>query len=78
MRRMHDVWRYNIGGDFNYLLDLPRVNNAEAAAYFRENLQKLIEKIESHFKVQITDFALAEAISNVKYSRSLLKGALSE
>ena len=73
MRRMHDVWRYNIGGGFNYLLDLPRVNSAGAAAYFRENLQQLIEKIESYFKVQITDFSLTEAVKKLNTSRALLK-----
>ncbi len=73
MRRMHDVWRYNIGGAFNYLLDLPRVNNAEAAVYFRENLHQMIKTIESVFDVEITDFALAEAVKKSNTGRVLLK-----
>ena len=73
MRRMHDVWRYNLGGDFNHLLDLPRVNSPEAAAYFRENLRKLIDEVETHFRVKVTDAALAEAITIYNTGRSLLK-----
>jgi benzoyl-CoA reductase/2-hydroxyglutaryl-CoA dehydratase subunit BcrC/BadD/HgdB len=73
MRRMHDVWRYNIGGDFNYLLDLPRVDSPGAAVYFRESLQKLIAEIEAHFKVKITQIALSDAIKLSNTSRTLLK-----
>jgi bzd-type benzoyl-CoA reductase N subunit len=73
MRRMYDVWRYNIGGDFNYLLDLPRINSADAVAYYRESLQNLIVEIETHFKVKITDTALTEAVKSLNTSRSLLK-----
>ena len=73
MRRMHDVWRYNIGGDFNHLLDLPRVNSPEAVGYFRENLQKLVAEIETHFNVKITGAALTEAIKLLNTGRALLK-----
>jgi len=73
MRRLHDVWRYNIGGDFNSLLDLPRINSAGAVAYYRECLQKFIVEIETHFKEKITDAAIAEAVKLMNTSRSLLK-----
>lgn len=73
MRRMYDVWRYNIGGEFNYLLDLPRINSAEAVAYFRDCLRKFIAGLETHFKVKVSDTALAEAIKLLNTSRSLLK-----
>jgi benzoyl-CoA reductase/2-hydroxyglutaryl-CoA dehydratase subunit BcrC/BadD/HgdB len=74
MRRLHDVWRYNVGGGFNHLLDLPRVNGPDAAAYYRECLQKLVTEIESHFKVEITPAALAEAVTILNKSRSMLRG----
>jgi len=73
MRRMYDVWRHNLGGDFIRLLDLPRVNSAEAAAYYRECLQKLMADVETHFKVKITDAALADAIGSLNMNRSLLR-----
>jgi benzoyl-CoA reductase/2-hydroxyglutaryl-CoA dehydratase subunit BcrC/BadD/HgdB len=74
MRRLYDVWRYNIGGDFIHLLDLPRVNSAGATAYYRECLQKLVAAIEGYFKVKITDAALAEAIGSLNTGRSRLRG----
>jgi bzd-type benzoyl-CoA reductase N subunit len=73
MRRMYDVWRYNIGGDFNYLLDLPRINSADAVAYYRESLQQFTGELETHFKVKISDTALADATISLNTSRSLLK-----
>ncbi len=73
MRRLYDVWRYNIEGDFVYLLDLPRINSADAVAYYRECLQKFIAEIETHFKVKLTDAALADAISSLNVSRALLR-----
>jgi bzd-type benzoyl-CoA reductase N subunit len=73
MRRMYDVWRYNIGGDFNYLLDLPRINSADAVAYHRENLQKLMAEIGTHFKVKITNTCLEEAIESLNANRSMLR-----
>jgi len=73
MRRLYDVWRYNIGGGFIHLLDLPRVNSADATAYFRECLQQFIAGIEKHFKVEITGTALAEAINLLNTSHSRLR-----
>jgi bcr-type benzoyl-CoA reductase subunit C len=73
MRRLYDVWRYNIGGDFVRLLDLPRVNTDTAAAYFRESLAGLAGDLEERFKVRITDEALRAAISRQDRIRSLLK-----
>jgi bzd-type benzoyl-CoA reductase N subunit len=73
MRRLYDVWRYNLGGDFVYLLDLPRINSADAVAYYRECLQRLIAEIEIHFKMKITDAALDDAINSLNVSRSLLR-----
>lgn len=73
MRRMYDVWRHNIGGDFIYLLDLPRIDSAAAVDYHRECLQKLMDDIEIHFKVSVTDERLVEAIKSLNTSRSLLR-----
>jgi benzoyl-CoA reductase/2-hydroxyglutaryl-CoA dehydratase subunit BcrC/BadD/HgdB len=74
MRRLYDVWRYNLGGEFIHMLDLPRINSVEAAAYFRECLQKLTAEIETHFRVKITNATLAGAINSLGISRSLLRG----
>jgi benzoyl-CoA reductase/2-hydroxyglutaryl-CoA dehydratase subunit BcrC/BadD/HgdB len=73
MRRLYDVWRYNVGGDFVHLLDLPRIATDAAAAYFRENLGRLTDEIEKHFGADITEAALAGAITECNRVRSLLK-----
>jgi len=73
MRRLYDVWRYNIGSDFIHLLDLPRVNTGAAAAYFRECLVRLAGEVEKHFDVKITEDALAAAIERENRVRSRLK-----
>jgi benzoyl-CoA reductase/2-hydroxyglutaryl-CoA dehydratase subunit BcrC/BadD/HgdB len=73
MRRLFDVWRYNVGGDFVRLLDLPRIATGAAADYFRECLARLVGDIEGHFGVKITESALVEAIARQNRVRSGLK-----
>jgi bzd-type benzoyl-CoA reductase N subunit len=73
MRRMYDVWRYNIGGDFTYLLDIPRVNSVAATDYYRECLQKFSCELQNHFKVKITDDALVGAIKSSNIIRKGLR-----
>jgi benzoyl-CoA reductase/2-hydroxyglutaryl-CoA dehydratase subunit BcrC/BadD/HgdB len=73
MRRLYDVWRYNIGGDFIRLLDLPRINTETAIAYFHEGLAALAGDIAGHFGVNITESAMAAAIGERNHIRSLLR-----
>jgi benzoyl-CoA reductase/2-hydroxyglutaryl-CoA dehydratase subunit BcrC/BadD/HgdB len=73
MRRLYDVWRYNVGGDFVHLLDLPRINTPAAAAYFRENLVRLADGIARHFGVAVADDALAAAVDAQNRVRSRLR-----
>jgi benzoyl-CoA reductase/2-hydroxyglutaryl-CoA dehydratase subunit BcrC/BadD/HgdB len=73
MRRLYDVWRYNIGGGFVHLLDLPRIDSESSIDYFLECLVRLKGEIESHYRVDISDEKLAAAIDERNRSRSLLK-----
>jgi benzoyl-CoA reductase/2-hydroxyglutaryl-CoA dehydratase subunit BcrC/BadD/HgdB len=73
MRRMYDVWRYNIDGDSRYLLDLPRIDDEPAVAYYRYCLEGLKTDIEKRFGVVISGAKLAEAINGRNELRSLLK-----
>ncbi len=73
MRRLYDVWRYNVGGNFVHLLDLPRTDNAEAINYFRESLEALTAEIKSQFKVEITDTALKSSIGALNGVRDNLR-----
>jgi benzoyl-CoA reductase/2-hydroxyglutaryl-CoA dehydratase subunit BcrC/BadD/HgdB len=73
MRRLYDVWRYNIGGEFIRLLDLPRVNTQTAIGYFRESLATLAEEIKSYFGVKISEAGLDAAIAELNRMRSRLR-----
>jgi benzoyl-CoA reductase/2-hydroxyglutaryl-CoA dehydratase subunit BcrC/BadD/HgdB len=73
MRRLYDVWRYNIGGDFIHLLDLPRIDTPAAAAYFRECLGRLAGEIAGHFGVTVSEDALVGAVGECNRVRALLK-----
>jgi benzoyl-CoA reductase/2-hydroxyglutaryl-CoA dehydratase subunit BcrC/BadD/HgdB len=73
MRRLYDVWRYYIGGEFISLLDLPRINSDLAVEYYRECLVRLIGELEAHYRVNISAASIAEAISAQNRTRSLLK-----
>ena len=73
MRRLFDVWRYNVGGNFVHLLDLPRTDSAEAVSYFREHLEALTAEIKSQFKVEITDTALKSSIGALNGMRENLR-----
>ncbi|MFH1646327.1 MAG: 2-hydroxyacyl-CoA dehydratase family protein [Chloroflexota bacterium] len=73
MRRLYDVWRYNIEGKFIHLLDLPRIETESAVAYYRECLLGLVAALEDRFQVTISDAALAKAIADRNRTRSLLR-----
>lgn len=73
MRRLYDAWRYYIGGEFISLLDLPRINSDLAIEYYRECLDRFIGEIEAHYRVKISEAAIADAISTQNRIRSRLR-----
>jgi len=73
MRRLYDVWRYYVGGDFISLLDLPRINSDLAVEYYRECLLNFIEELEAHYRVNISADRLRDAVSAHNRNRCLLK-----
>lgn len=73
MRRLYDVWRYYIGGEFISLLDLPRINSDLAVEYYRECLDRFIGELEAHYRVKISAAAIADAISAQNRIRSRLR-----
>jgi bzd-type benzoyl-CoA reductase N subunit len=73
MRRLYDVWRYNIGGNFVHLLDLPRTDSTEAVNYYHETLKALTSRIKAKFGVEITDTALTESINKMNSVRENLR-----
>ncbi len=51
MRRLFDAWSHFHDLSFVYLMDLPRVTTPAAIAYFREEIQNLMDCLSSHFGV---------------------------
>jgi benzoyl-CoA reductase/2-hydroxyglutaryl-CoA dehydratase subunit BcrC/BadD/HgdB len=73
MRRLYDVWRYNVGKNFIRLLDLPRTDTAEAINYFRERLEVLTGETGALFKVEVTDAALTKSTEEMNAVRRGLR-----
>ncbi len=72
MRRLYDLWQHYLETPFTFLLELPRNRNEMGIEYFAEHLRELKEKLEMHFKVEITDEKLKQAISTTNERRELM------
>ncbi|UCB57652.1 MAG: 2-hydroxyacyl-CoA dehydratase [Candidatus Omnitrophota bacterium] len=72
MRRLYDVWQHYVKTPFIYLLDLPKIATNDSKRYFRKCLSELITAIENHYKVEITEKALKDAIILCNETRQLL------
>lgn len=72
MRRLYDAWRYSLKTPFVYMLDVPKSKDLAAENYFEQVLKKMIEAIEEHFKVKITDETLTNAIAICNETRELI------
>jgi len=78
MRRLDECWR-KAGDDYQgivpgffYYFGVPHKVTDYSLKWFYEEIQKLKEKIEEHFRVKITDEALKSAIRLYNESRKLL------
>lgn len=54
MRRLSDAWSSFHDIPFVYLMDLPRITTPPAIARFREETQKLMDRISCHFGVSVS------------------------
>jgi len=54
MRRLFDAWSFFHDLPFVYLMDLPRVTTPPAIARFREETEKLKDRVSSHFGVSVS------------------------
>jgi len=79
MRRVYDCWRAadvdNPGSvpDFFEFLGVPHKYNDYSVDFYGQDLELLIEKIEQHFKVEITAESLRQAIKVYNEGRKLLQ-----
>ncbi len=71
IRRLYDNWKLNIDTEFIELIALPRQTGPDQVKFFTEEFQMIREKLESHFKIKITDDALRDAIKLGNETRRL-------
>ncbi len=63
VRRIYDNWKISpIGTPFLYMMNFPRMSFREQVDFHREELAIFIKKMEKHFKIEITNDHLKEAI----------------
>ena len=62
LRRLHDNLEYLTKPDFIHILDVPHRTGETALAWLTDELLTLLEKLETHFKVDISNTALLQAI----------------
>lgn len=79
MRRLDECWR-KANQDFGKILpgwfdyfDVPHKSEGHGLKWFVQEIQNLIQRIEQHFHVSITDAALHESIREYNQGRRLLK-----
>lgn len=72
VRRMFDNWRLRHQPPFYHFVSIPHRTDELALKWFKAELTNLKTHIESHFKVNITDAALTNAIKVYNKTRELL------
>ncbi len=73
IRRVYDHWKRQLKTPFVEMLSLPKKAEQPQVEWFRKELTKLREGIQSHFNVEITDEELNKAIKIHNESRRLLR-----
>jgi len=72
-RRFNDVVLYYELFPFVHIISVPRKYHEEAHRFYRQEVEKLIEALESHFKVRITEEALRNSLQVYERTRELFK-----
>lgn len=78
MRRLDDCWRKagedyeGIVPDYFYYFDVPHKTEPHGFDWFKQEIRNLIQSIEEHFQVRITDDKLSSAIQEYNEGRRLL------
>ena len=78
MRRLDECWRKagedypGAVPDFFHYFDVPHKTDPHAMKWFENEIQKIIQRIEDHFQVSVTDENLKNAIEIYNHGRRLL------
>jgi len=73
MRRLSDGWSSFHKLPFVHLMDLPRVTTSSAFAYFREEIEGLIDHLSSHFGISISNEAIVDRLTASNKIHDLLQ-----
>ncbi|RLB81667.1 MAG: hypothetical protein DRH15_06540 [Deltaproteobacteria bacterium] len=78
MRRLFDAWAYYAPTPFIFFLDVPRKTDQQSVRYFQRQLEHLADKLEEHFKVDLSKEALIHAIEEANRTRKLYATLISQ
>jgi benzoyl-CoA reductase/2-hydroxyglutaryl-CoA dehydratase subunit BcrC/BadD/HgdB len=73
MRRLYEVWCSTFSPGFSRLLALPHFSTPEAAKLYASELEGLVEALNQHFSLKISDADLRSGIDTMNETRSLLQ-----
>lgn len=73
MRRLFDAWSHFHDLSFVHLMDLPRITTPGAVVYFREEIERLIDRVSSHFGVSISTETMASCFRASNRTHTLLQ-----
>jgi bzd-type benzoyl-CoA reductase N subunit len=71
IRRIYDNWKRKVDTPFVEMVALPRSSGPDQVKWFHEEFQRLKDRLEEHFGVEIKTDALREAISVTNETRRL-------
>nr|MDO8119095.1 2-hydroxyacyl-CoA dehydratase family protein [Candidatus Sigynarchaeota archaeon] len=77
MRRLADVWKKIREGMFFHVIDLPVYQSSYDILYYKEQLSRFQENLESYLGKNISDNDLKAAILKLKQARGIYKDLLS-
>ncbi|MBU0994562.1 MAG: 2-hydroxyacyl-CoA dehydratase family protein [Proteobacteria bacterium] len=69
----YDIWKHHVKTDFLYWINTPAKNDATARAYHEHELRRFISHMEKHYRVDITDDKLSEAIRTSNSVKRLMQ-----
>jgi bzd-type benzoyl-CoA reductase N subunit len=73
IRRLYDVWSTYINTSYKKILSQPCVTSPTCLNYFKQELKRFKEELETHFQVEISETHLKDSIGLFNHMRSLLK-----
>lgn len=71
--RQFDIWRRYVKTSFIYWINSPMNLNSTARKFFHKEITRLIEYLENHFNINITDSDLSDSLEKSNHLKLLLR-----